>query len=75
MKPSDLTPLWEAQEMEYYDIIARHAKSYGWIPIIETEGGQEIYRGEFQKTAEAAFARCQNWIRERGLTKHEGVQQ
>ena len=39
------------------DYILRFVDGLGYLPIIEIDG-KETYRGEYQKTAEDALAKC-----------------
>lgn len=39
------------------DIIVRFVPNYGYLPILIADG-KEVYRGDFQKTAQQAFDRA-----------------
>ena len=39
------------------DIIVRYVKGLGYLPMLVVDG-KEVYRGEYQKTAQAAFGRA-----------------
>lgn len=41
--------------------VTRDEKDVGYLPIIKTEKGQEVYRGEFQKTPQEALAKCMDF--------------
>ena len=45
--------------MEYFDMIIRMVDGCGYLPIIKNEDGKEIYRGEFQSSAELALVKLQ----------------
>jgi hypothetical protein len=51
------------------DIIIREVKNYGYIPIVKDEDGKEVYRGEFQPTAQEALDRCEKRILDIKLSK------
>jgi len=38
------------------DLIVRVVEGYGYLPII-VQDGKEVYRGEFQETAELALSK------------------
>ena len=39
------------------DLIVRMVDGYGFLPILKSEAGDELYRGEFQPTPEKALAK------------------
>ena len=41
-----------------HDIIIRTVDGYGFLPIIQNDAGEEIYRGEFKETIAEAVAAC-----------------
>ena len=44
--------------LEMTDFIIRCVAGYGFLPIIRDVDNQEIYRGEFQDTAQDALQCC-----------------
>jgi hypothetical protein len=43
------------------EMIQRHVKGYGWLPII-TKNGKEVYRGEYQATPDIALEKSILWL-------------
>jgi hypothetical protein len=46
------------QIMREHDIIIRTVDGYGFLPIIQNNAGEEVYRGEFKGTIAEAVAAC-----------------
>lgn len=47
------------------DIILRHVKGYGWLPIIMLHD-KEVYRGEFRLTPQEALESADEWAMDHG---------
>jgi hypothetical protein len=41
------------------DIVLRKVEGLGFLPILRDEDGEELFRGEFYQSAEAALEACQ----------------
>jgi hypothetical protein len=43
------------------DMIVRVVEGYGYLPIVEVDG-KEVYRGEYQTTANKALTKCKEAV-------------
>ena len=53
------------EKVKHYDMIIRMVEGYGFLPIIVDADGNELYRGEFQESAEMALVKINARIEER----------
>lgn len=45
------------EKVKHYDMLIRMVEGYGFLPIIVDGDGNELYRGEFQDSAEMALVK------------------
>ena len=50
------------REVEEMELIVREVKGFGYLPIVRDHDDVEIYRGEFQPTAQEAFDRACDYL-------------
>lgn len=53
----------QTEQDQSFDLVARFVPGYGYLPIV-IKGGEETYRGEFQRTAIEAIERCEHSLQE-----------
>jgi len=53
------------EKVKHYDMLIRMVEGYGFLPIIVDGDGQELYRGEYQDSAEMALVKINARIEEK----------